>query len=340
MTNGIEEMLREGFDRLTADAKAPAGMVGRAQRHNRRRRIGSLSAAAAGTAVATAAAVITITAVVPQGNPAPRVRTVGYVTGRAQQALAKVAQGKAIEEIRATARNGTFGFIVLNMAPDALQNPKNTTGTAVLPGVLGSVKAQRMTSWFYHDLVLQQGFSAAGKLVFTSSIGMVTSSAGKRVPAAYGAAYPARTRWLSPLTGRNGTLPKLTCAHAYPGAATPHLRATILKALSCGLFALDGQQRIDGVDAIKLIMKPSPGLGFRETLWLDPSTYLPLRTSVASWGSHGQVSLLVQDYRWLQPSAANRAALHAAIHLAAIPSRFRMLPPADLPLAGFQTPHA
>jgi hypothetical protein len=249
-----------------------------------------------------------------------------------------VAQAKAIEEVRATARNGTFGFTVLNMAYGQQQNP---AGTAVLPGVLGSVKAQQMTSWFYHDLVLQQGFSAAGKLVFTSSIGMVTSPAGKRVPAAYGAAYPARTRWLSPLTGgQNGPLPKLTCAHAYPGAATPRLRATILKALSCGLFALDGQQRVDGVDAIKLITKPSPGLGFRETLWLDPSTYLPLRASVASWGSHGQVSLLVQDYRWLPPTAANRAALHAAIHRGAIPSRFRMLPPADLPLAGFQTPPA
>lgn len=338
MTNGIEEMLREGFDRLTADAKAPAGMVGRAQRRNRRRRIVSLSAVAAGTAVATAAAVIAVTGVVPQGGPAPRVQTIGYVTGRAQQALATVAQAKAIEEIRATARNGTFGFTVLNMALSHQQNPP---GSAVLPGVLGSVKAQRMTSWFYHDLVLQQGFSAAGKLVFTSSIGMVTSPAGKRVPAAYGAAYPARTRWLSPLTGRNGTLPKLTCAHAFPGAATPHLRATILKALSCGLFALAGHQRIDGVDAIKLTMKPALGLGFRETLWLDPSTYLPVRTSVAAfWGSHGQVSLLVQDYRWLPPTAVNLAALHAAIRRATIPARFRMLPPADLPLAGFGGPGA
>ena len=337
MTNGIEEMLREGFDRLTADARAPAGMVSRAQRQNSRRRIASLSAAAAGTGMVAAAAVITVTAVVPQGGPAPRVQAIAYVTSRAQQALATVAQAKAIEELHATARNGTFGFTVLNMALSHQQYPP---GSAVLPGVLGSVKAQRMTSWFYHDLVLQEGFSAAGKLVFTSSIGMVTSPAGKQVPAAYGAAYPARTRWLSPLTGPNGKLPKLTCAHAFPGAATPHLRATILKALSCKLFALAGHQRIGGVDAIKLIMKPLPGLSDRETLWLDPSTYLPLRTSVAVRGSHGQVSLLVQDYRWLPPTAANLAALHAAIHRATIPSKFRMLPPADLPLAGFNTPPA
>ena len=336
MTNGIEEMLREGFDRLTADAKAPAGMVGRAQRHNRRRRIVSVSAVAAGTAVAAAAAVIAVTAVVPQGSPAPRVQTIAYVTSRAQQALAAVAQAKAIEEVQATARNGTFGFTVINMAHSRQQPPP--PGSAVLPGVLGSVKAERMTSWFYHGLLLNEGFSAAGKLVFAASIGTVNSQAGKQVPAAYGAAYPVRTRWLSPLTGANANLPKLTCANAFPGSANPRLRATILKALSCKLFALAGHQRIGGIDAIKLIMKPLPGLPIRETLWLDPSTYLPLRTSAAFRGSHGQVSLLVQDYRWLPPTAANLAALHAAIHHATIPSRFRMLPPADLPLAGFDTP--
>ena len=130
-------MLREGFDRLTADAKAPAGMVGRARRHNRRRRIASLSAAAAGTAV-VAAAVITAAAVVPQGSPAPRVQTIAYVTGRAQQALAAVAQANAIEEVRATARNGTFGFTVISMAHSHQQPPP--PGSAVLPGVLGSVK--------------------------------------------------------------------------------------------------------------------------------------------------------------------------------------------------------
>jgi hypothetical protein len=197
-----------------------------------------------------------------------------------------------------------------------------------------------MTSWFYRGLMLQEGFSAAGKLVFTSSIGTVTSPTGKQVPAAYGAAYPVRTRWRSPLIGPNWSLPKLTCANAFPGSATPHLRATILKALSCNLLALDGHQRVDGVDAIKLIMKPPPGLPVRKTLWLDPSTYLPLRTSTAFLGAHGQVSLLVQDYLWLPPTAANLAALHGTFHRATIPSRFRMLPPADLPLAGFDGPTA
>jgi len=335
MTNGIEELLHEGFDRLTADAQTPGGMVSRGQRHNRRRRAASLSAAAAGTAAA--ATVIAVIVAVPRNSPPPQVQAIAYVTSRAQQALAAVAQAKAIEEVRATARNGGFGFTVLNMAVGKEPNP---TGSAVLSGVLGSVKAQRMTSWFYHGLMLQEGFSAAGKLVFTASIGTITSPAGKPALTAYGAAYPVRTRWLSPLIGPNGKAPKLTCANAFPGSATANLRATILKALSCRLFALDGHQRVDGVDAIKLVMRPPPGLPVRETLLLDPSTYLPLRTSAAFRGAHGQVSLLVQDYRWLPPTAANLAALHGAVHRATIPSRFRMLPPADLPLAGFDGPTA
>jgi hypothetical protein len=330
MTHGIEEMLREGFDRLTADARAPAGMVGRARERNRRHRIVSLSVTAGTTVLAAAA--ITIAAAVPRSGPPPRVQTIAYVTSRAQQALAGAAQAQAIEEVRATARNGTFGLTVLNMALSKVQNP---VGSAVLPGVLGSVKAQRMTSWFHGGLVLQEGFSATGRLVFTASIGTITSPAGKRVPGAYGAAYPVRTRWRSPLTGRSAKLPGLTCANALPGAATPHLRATILKALSCKLFALDGYQQIGGVSAIRLVMNPPPGLRARETLWLDPSTYLPLRTSTAFQSSRGLAGLLVQDYQWLPPTRANLAVLRAAIHRSTIPPEFRPLPPADLPLPGF-----
>ena len=113
--------------------------------------------------------------------------------------------------------------------------------------------------------------------------------------------------------------------------------ATILKALSCKLFVLGGHQQVDGVNAIKLIMRPPPGLRIRETLWLDPSTYLPLQTSAAFLSPHGQVSVLIQDFRWLPPTKANLAALQAAIHRVTTPPSFRALPPADLPLPGFDT---
>jgi len=71
---------------------------------------------------------------------------------------------------------------------------------------------------------------------------------------------------------------------------------------------------------------------------VDPSNYLPVRTSISFLGSHGQVSILVADYQWLPPTPANLAALHATIKGAIIPPQFRELPAADLPLPGFDVP--
>ena len=38
MSTDLQDLLREGLDRLTAGATAPDGLVGRAQQHNRQRR--------------------------------------------------------------------------------------------------------------------------------------------------------------------------------------------------------------------------------------------------------------------------------------------------------------
>lgn len=335
MTNDAEELLREGISRLPVDPGVPAGLARRARQRNRQRRIAIRSAAATGTAMVAAVAVIAVTGGPQRSSSALRGQTIAYVTSRAQHALAAVDRGKAIEVVHATARNAVFGFTVLNLA---LSNQPDPTGSAVLPGVLGNVQAQQMTTWFYRGLVLQEGFSAAGKLVFNSSIGTVTSPAGKQVLEGYGAAYPARTRWRTPLIGQDGPAPKLTCAHALLVPATSNFRATIAKALSCKLFALDGHQQVNGVNAIKLILKPPPGIPIRQTLWVDPSTYLPLRTSTSFLAAHRPASVLVNNYQWLPPTTANLAALRATVRHAAIPPGFRKLPSAELPLAGMNTP--
>ena len=91
---------------------------------------------------------------------------------------------------------------------------------------------------------------------------------------------------------------------------------------------------MDGVEAMTLISKPQPGLDFRETIWVDPSTYLPVRVSVTFLHPHGRSSQLVYDFRWLAPTKANLAALHAAIRQATIPAGYRTLPASYLLLAG------
>jgi hypothetical protein len=330
MTNGAEELLREGISRLPVDPGVPAGLARRARQRNRQRRIAIRSAAAAGTAMVAAVAVIAVTGGPQRSSSALREQTIAYVTSRTQHALAAVDRGKAIEVVHATAHNAVFSFTVLNLAPSRQQNP---TGSALFPGV----HAQRTTTWFYRGLVLEEGFSAAGMHVFSSSISTVTSPAGKRVPEGYGAAYPARTRWRTPLIGQAGPAPKLTCAHAFPGPGTSNFRATIAKALSCKLFTLDGHQQVSGVNAIKLTLKPQPGLPIRQTLWVDPSTYLPLRTSTSFLAAQRPARVLVDDYQWLPPTTANLAALRATVRHAAIPPGFRKLPSSELPLIGIDT---
>jgi hypothetical protein len=340
MTNNVEELLRQGIDRLAAnatvnatanagaDAETPATLLHRARQHNRRRRQAIAGAIAAGTAAVTAAAVIIATAGTAGSNPnALHGQTITYVATRAEQALAQLNPAQAIELDTLTARGGSFGFTVMNTAFNG------TTGsTAQLPGVLGGVHASSEVDWSYGGLYLQHGYSAAGKLVYT----VTTGSQGYS-----GAAYPARIRWHNPLTGLPssppGGNPTLTCDNA--GTDFPSWKPSITKALSCHLFTLGGNQMIAGVNTIKLVGKPvtAEGETFRQTLWVDPKSYLPLRTSTTFTKAH-RTGTLTRDFRWLSPTKANLGRLQAASERGSVPASFRSLPSTDLPLPGFEGP--
>jgi hypothetical protein len=329
MTNDVSELLKEGIDRLaaTVPAEAPANLLRRARQHTRHRHQAFAGAVAAGTAAITAAAAIAATAGPAVSTGALHGQTITYVSTRAEQALAQLNPAQAIEFDTLTARGGNFGFTVLNSAFNG-----TTGGTAQLPGVLSGVHASSEVDWSYDGQYLQHGYSAAGKLVYTVS----TSSQGYS-----GAAYPAHIRWHNPLTGGSssppGGDPGLTCDNA--GTGNPNWKSSITKALSCHLFTLGGNQQIAGVDTIKLVGKPVTyeGQTFRETLWVDPKTYLPLRTSTTFTEAH-RTATLTHDFRWLSPTKANLAALHAAEGRGTIPASFRSLPSTDLPLPGFDGP--
>jgi hypothetical protein len=333
MTDNVEELLRAGIDRLTAGADVPAGLLTRARRRNRQRRRAIWAAAAAGTAAVTAAAVIAATSTPQPRNGSLQQQTISYVVSRAQQALAEVTQGNAIQVDEETASQPSdFGFVVLNMSPSG--------GTGIQSGVLGGVHADREIDWTSTGLLLDQGFSADGKLVFAASLGYVTSRSGKKMDEAYGAAYPARIQWHSPLIGPDGPAPPLTCQNALLGSGSEDFRTQTAKALSCHLYTLAGHQEINGVAAIKLVLKPQPGLGIRQTLWIDPSSYLPIRAVDSFVQPHTKTVVLTENYQWLRRTAASLAALRTAIQQSAIPAGFRSLPATDLPLTGINDPSA
>jgi hypothetical protein len=328
MSSNLQDLLREGLDRLTAEASVPDGLVRRAQQHNRQRRIRIRAAVAAGAAATAATAAISVSLAIGRSRPptAPlHTQTIADVATRTERALAAAADhGKAIQVIRTSSRNLPLGLTVLG-PHGAVQNPSPAQR---LPGADAPVIAQHLMSWTYGDLYLQEGFSAAGQLVFVNANGPIRLRSGRQVLANYGAAYPVHTRWRTVLGGLPGPTPSpgLSCQEGLP-SEYPSWRATIAKALSCGQFRLGGRQYVDGVDAMTLVGRP--GYGIRETLWVNPATYLPVRLSTT--GGRQQV---VTDFRFLPPTRANLAALRAAVRRAPIPATFRLLPPGYLILAG------
>jgi hypothetical protein len=331
MSTNLQDLLREGLDRLTAGATVPDELVSRAQRRNRQRRIKIRAAIAAGTAVAAAAAVtVSLAATGNQPRSAPvHTQTIADVVTRTERALASAAsKGNAIQVTQLTGRNVTFGLTVVG--PNGVLGSPSPAQR--LPGARAAVSAQRMVSWTYRDLWLQEGFSATGRLVFVNVNGPITLHSGKHVAGNYGAAYPVHIRWRSVSTGESGPAFRLTCQDVFP-SAYPSWRATISKALSCGLFHLSGRQWVDGVDAMPLVSQPR-GAGFRVTLWVDPSTYLPVRMSATFLSGSDRGQQFVTDFRFLPPTRANLAALHAAERRAPIPATFRLLPQKYTVLAG------
>jgi len=222
--------------------------------------------------------------------------------------------------------------MVVNARAPGGTGGESGTQSAILPGVLGSVHADRVVLWSSPGLLLDQGFSAGGKLVFASSYGNVTSPSGKKVDEAYGAAYSDRVQWHSALVGDSLPNAPATCQSVL-GTESEDFSAQLAKALSCHLYTLAGHQEITGVNAIKLVLRPQPGLsGVGQTLWIDPSSYLPIREEYSFAQSPAGTRVLTDSFRWLPRNEASLAALRAAVQQSAIPAGFKSLPAEDLPI--------
>jgi hypothetical protein len=333
MSRNVEELLREGINRLAADAEAdavgPATLLHRARQHNRRRRQAIAGAIAVGTAGVTAAAVIAATAGTPQPS-ALHSQTITYVATRAEQALSRLDQSHAIEIDTVTVRNSYFDLSAQSTAANGQNNVNPQPSTA-----LSRVRAAREVRYTYGGLQLSQGFSSTGQLVYSSTYGPVTNASGKSVLEAYGAAYPVRTQWHTPLTGNGPDGPDpLTCSNA--GFGYPNWQQSISKALSCHLFRLGGYHEVNGIDALTLV-RTFPGAG-TVIMAVDPTTYLPVRitSDLPGWSGRGIVE--TSDLSWLAPTKANLVTLHAAERRGAIPAGFHELPSTYFPLDGVAGP--
>jgi hypothetical protein len=313
MNTDVENLLREGMERFTRDLRAPAGLTLQVARRRRRRL--ALRSIAGSAAVLAAGAVALVAVVVPGVAENPAVASASVVK-RVDKALS-VAEPGEIAQMTVT-----------------------TSGAG--PGI--ATKTTKVKEWSYGDQWRSVSYSAAGQPVYdegssNSSVYTLVSyltrtwarqrglgrpvglaqpgeplagqrPAGNRV-------VPRGARVLGPMgcrpTGAAGPLllqPGLP-GIGFSGKAPPVTAARALRAaISCGIFAVAGRDRVDGIDAIEL--KSRPGSLVTETIWVRPGTDLPVRLVARS--APGQPAFrMTANITWLQPTAQNLAELTVPI---------------------------
>jgi hypothetical protein len=123
-----------------------------------------------------------------------------------------------------------------------------------------------------------------------------------------------------------------------PASTLPSTVARSLRtAVACGTLTIAGRQQIDGIETIKLTSRPDSFIS--ETIWVSPSTYLPVRV-VARSASGAPAVQQTADITWLPPTAQNLAKLTVPIpagfrevSFSAIAApTFKQISPALLPL--------
>ena len=298
MNLDVEDLLRCGMERFTEEVQAPRGLTERIARARGRRR---LTAAAAGTSVAaviTAVAVIAGTGAASVAPPAPaQARTAAYVIKRVENALAVKNMVVRTE------------YTFSPAFPAITQWNYRGNFRSVQSGFMwlkGSPWAQGQESWG----------------VGTATIG------GKRTSVQVDFRHH---EWYS--TPGFGFAPN-GCSNGQVWAESggPADWATYIRqALSCGEFKIAGQAEVNGEETIKITgsMKGHwlghSALFVDATLFVDPSTYLPVqviwnnRSSSADGKSRSGV--VREHIRVLPPTPRNVARTSVTV-----PAGFRKVP--------------
>jgi hypothetical protein len=295
--NEVEHLLREGMERFTRELRAPAGLTRRiAQR--RRRRLARRSLAGAAAAACAVAVVVVVVPTAGDNGSGGSVALAASVVKRVDSALstAKMAQ------ITVTTRT-------------AAVRSCSDGDCRIVPGKTVTATAEE---WSYGDQWRSVTY-VSGHPVYDEGTG--ASSVYTLV------SYLTRTWAREHRSGFGGVTASLPFARAcgpviaaaamlfepglpgvdFSAGSPPATMAGVLRAaVSCGTLAEAGRQRVDGVDAIKLISRP--GSVVPETIWVDPGTYLPVRVVVRP-GFRELTAIIT----WLEPTEQNLAKLTVPI---------------------------
>jgi hypothetical protein len=288
----VDKLVRDGMHRLAAATDMPAGLVGRARRRVRRRRLTVVCAIAGAAALAAVAAVTLPGAGAPAGNSV-RTQTAAYVIRRVENSAATLATTNVVLRTETTFSPAFPAITQWTYRHDA---------RAVQSGVVhvtGVPWAQGQVSW------------AAGTAVINGRLTYVQADDRHHEW------YPTSAFLILPNACTGG----LDLAEFNVVSWPAYVRQT----LSCGKFHVAGYAWVDGKKTIKITgstTEPNwwaglPHAAGRGALhvdavfYVDPSTYLPQSIVWSNW-SHAVAGGLLrgtvrQDFQVLPPTPGNVA---------------------------------
>ena len=285
MSIDFEERLRAEMGRV--QVRPRPGLAREAhRRYARSRRRTALAVAATGTAAAVAGATAGFALTAGTPGPGP-IETTAYVLNHVSRALA---------------------------ATDAIgYTTAHYSGTDAI-----GIFSDRVLEWEFGELSRQLIESSAGQPIVDNS---ARPEDGRG--AILSVHYPIR-EWMRikvplselprPSGGNDNRCEANFLSVFAPGHTAADWKQIIAAGLKCGMFTVAGRQWVDGVDAIKLTgHKPAAGT----TIWVDPSSYLPVRLTAQlqlyAGGNEKQNATLTIGFRWLPPTRANLKELTAPI---------------------------
>jgi hypothetical protein len=292
----------------------PQPVADRTGQQPRNRQVTARVIAAAAAAAGLAAAAVAATGTFGPGSPPPRhqrpIEAAAVVT-RVEQALASPGIADLLEYARTAYPPGSIVEpVITGLKPARQAGP-------------GSPWAVSYTvSWSYQSTTEVSGFTATGQRVFDEEI---TSAARRTTITAViyrdASFWRATIRTLPVIAGGVSTTPPAARPSPSPVPCAPAIAAKtygwpafIRYELGCGEYSTDGQQQVDGIDAIKLTR--AHGLG---ALWINPVTYLPVRALLSF---HPGMPPSQTDFRWLPSTGASGELLTVSI-----PAGFRQVAP-------------
>jgi hypothetical protein len=306
MNTDVEDLLREGMERFTADLRAPAGLADQIARRRRRRLV--LRSMTGGVAVlaAGAAALAVIAAPRPGGTGQPAVDA-AYVVRNVSNALSTAAPG-TIAQMTITTSGGPRGATTAEEWSNGEQWRSvlsSSPGHPVYDEGYSSTSGYTLVSYPTKTWARQAGLGLP-YAPFPKSASPKSPASIKRGCGVALGGFPVLFR-----LGLPGTS---TSTSSLPATVATALRT----AVSCGSLAVAGRQTVDGTETIKLTSRSESPIP--ETIWVSPSTYLPVRVTVGSAAGYSPVQQTA-DFSWLPPTAQNRAKLTVPV-----PAGFRKVP--------------